>query len=92
MVAWSADQDALLKKLCVQHTKGDGRVDWSAVVGAATGALAARTQRSLERRWAKRDGREEAAEQRAAIMIGHELVTMPGMHRTCVGQAKISCC
>jgi hypothetical protein len=33
MVAWSADQDALLKKLCEQHTKEDGRVDWSAVVG-----------------------------------------------------------
>eukprot|EP01043_Picozoa_sp_COSAG02_P006360 COSAG02_NODE_180_length_31057_cov_21.869501_12_plen_117_part_00 len=60
MVAWSADQDALLKKLCEQHTKEDGRVDWSAVVGAATGALAARTQKSLARRWAKRDGREEA--------------------------------
>jgi hypothetical protein len=74
MVPWTADEDTLLAELCEQHTKKDGRVDWSAVWGAATGALAARTQKSLERRWAKRDGREEAAEQRRVPKRAAQLV------------------
>ena len=55
---YSEDEEAQLKKLCVQRTSTRG-VNWNAVLKARTGALAARSKQSLKKKWQEREGRRD---------------------------------